>query len=209
MDQILLLLLRKGAHQRPLRITTSELGELSGMSQQNASAKLIALEREGLVQRGKDGVMLTKSGYSMLAEGYATLKNAFEGNAIEVEGTITRGLGEGGYYVSMAGYKSQIRKKLGFDPFPGTLNLRLEGEEMIKRQRILDSEPIIISGFKDEKRTYGDLFAYRCKVGGQDCAIIVPIRTHHGPDIIELISQSDLKRKLSLKDGDKVRVVLC
>ena len=209
MDEILLLLLRKGAHQRPLRLTTGELGSLCGMSQQNASGRLIALEKEGMLERGKDGIMLTKKGYSTLAAGYATLKNAFEGGKLEIEGTITRGLGEGGYYVSMPGYRNQIREKLGFEPFPGTLNLRIEGEELVRRQRIMEAEPVIIPGFRDQKRTYGDILAYRCRIEGEECALIVPVRTHHGPEIIEVISPVNLKKKLGRKDGERVRVSIC
>ncbi|HSB46852.1 MAG TPA: DUF120 domain-containing protein [Candidatus Bilamarchaeum sp.] len=209
MDEILLLLLRKGAHKSPLRMTTAELGAEAGMSQQNASIRLIQLEKEGLVERSKDGITLSKKGMDSLASGYAELKNAFEGSKIEFGGTVVKGLGEGGYYVSMEGYSKQMKEKLGFRPFPGTLNLKLDEQGLIMRQQMLNSEPIIIKGFKDEKRTYGDLFAYRCRIESAECAVIVPIRTHHGPEIIEVVSPHNIKKKLGKKDGDRVKVVLC
>jgi riboflavin kinase len=209
MDEILLLLLRKGAHERPLRLTTSEIGIDAGMSQQNASNRLIQLEKEGLIERGKDGISLTKKGFDSLASGYATLKTAFEGGKIEFEGTIAKGLGEGGYYVSMEGYSRQMKEKLGFAPFPGTLNLKLDDQGIIRRQQMLKLEPVIISGFKDEKRTYGDLFAFKCRIESEECAVIVPIRTHHGPEIIEVVCPFNIKKKLGKKDGDKVKVSLC
>lgn len=209
MDEILLLLLRKGAHRTPLRLTTGDIGLEAGMSQQNASARLIQLEKDGLIERGKDGISLTKTGYGSLASGYADLKSAFEGGKIEFEGVITKGLGEGGYYVSMDGYSRQMKEKLGFAPFPGTLNLKLDAEGALKRQQLVRKEPVIIGGFRDEKRTYGDLFAYRCTIEGEECAIIVPIRTHHGPEIIELVCPFNVKKKLGKKDGDRVRVSIC
>lgn len=107
----------------------------------------------------------------------------------------------------MEGYKKQINEKLGYFPFPGTLNIEIDENEMWKKQHILRMEPIIITGFKDKNRTYGDLFAYKCKIEGNECGLIVPIRTHHGPKIIEIISRLDLKKALNKKDGDKVRVV--
>jgi riboflavin kinase len=209
MDEILLLLLRKGAHKMPLRLTTGEIGTDAGMSQQNASSRIIQLEKEGLIERRKDGILLTKKGYDSLAFGYATLRNAFEGGKLEFEGRIVKGLGEGGYYVSMKGYSRQMKERLGFAPYPGTLNLKLDEKGMIRRQQMLNTEPVIISGFKDEKRTYGDLFAYRCRIENEECAVIVPIRTHHGPEIIELVCPFNVKKKLGKKDGDKVLVSLC
>jgi riboflavin kinase len=208
MDSVLLLLLKRGAHLKPVRLTTTEVGSLTGMSQQNASRKLKILEQEGQIQRSKEGLRLTKKAYDELAAIYSELRNAFEGGHIAIEGIITKGLGEGGYYVSMKGYRRQIAEKLGFDPYPGTLNIRIDDEDGWKKQHLLQLEPIIIPGFKDNDRTYGDLFAYPCKLGKQDCAIIVPLRTHHGPEIIELVSPVDIKKELHKKDGDRVRVMI-
>jgi riboflavin kinase len=206
MDEMLILLLRKGAHAKPCRLTTAELGELCGMSQQNASRKITSLGKEGRVERGKEGIRLTEKGYSELAGLYSSMKSVFEGGKLEFSGTIVRGLGEGSFYMSLGGYRKQIRERLGFDPFPGTLNIRLDDDERWKRQRLLENEPIIISGFKDRNRTYGELYAYRCRMEGRDGAIIVPLRTHHGPEILELICPFNAKFELGKKDGGRVKV---
>ncbi|MFN7991462.1 MAG: DUF120 domain-containing protein [Candidatus Micrarchaeia archaeon] len=206
MERILLLLLKMGAAAKPVRLTTSEIGTETGMSQQNASRMLVVLEAEGQIERSKDGIRLTKRAYDRLASDYAILKTAFEGGKLAIEGTITKGLGEGGYYVSMDGYRNQIKEKLGFDPFPGTLNILMD--EPWKKQQLLQLEPVIIAGFRDKERTFGDLFAYRCRLGKHECAIIVPLRTHHGPEIIEIISPIDIKKGLRKKDGDRVKVVV-
>jgi len=208
MDELLLLLLRHGAHLRTVRVTSSELGSQLGMSQQNASRRLLELERSGYVERKNGGIMLTKKGKDELAGLYSTLKAAFEGGKIEFVGTVVSGLGEGKYYLSLAGYKTQIEAKLGFTAYPGTLNVRLEEADLWKKQHILGLDPVIIKGFRDEKRTYGDLFAYRCSVEGLDCAVLVPLRTHHGPDVLEIIAPWELKRKLKKKDGSRIRVVI-
>ncbi|MFH0884960.1 MAG: DUF120 domain-containing protein [Candidatus Micrarchaeota archaeon] len=206
MDEMLILLLRKGAHTKPCRLTTAELGELCGMSQQNASRKISALEEDGLVERRKDGIILTGKGNGELAGLYSSLKNVFEGAKLEFSGTIVRGLGEGSFYMSLEGYRKQIRERLGFAPFPGTLNIRLDDDERWKRQRLLENEPVIISGFKDRDRTYGELYAYRCRIEGKEGAVIVPLRTHHGPEILELICAFNAKTELGKKDGGRVRV---
>jgi riboflavin kinase len=207
MDEILILLLRRGAHTKPVAMTTTEMGRISGMSQQNASKKLSDLESGGYIERGKDGITLTKKAREGLDELYSSMKAAFEGERLEIEGIITKGLGEGGYYVSLPGYRKQMEEKLGFDPYPGTVNIKVDGSQMWKRQRILQNDPIIIEGFKDKDRTYGDIYAFKCTVEGKACALIIPLRTHHGPDILELVCPFSLKKRLGKGEGDAVKVV--
>jgi riboflavin kinase len=207
MDELLLLLLRHGAHARPARLTGAELGAALSMSQQNASRRLAELERTGYVERKDGGIMLTKTAYGELAGLYSSMKAAFEGGRLEIEGTISAGLGEGRYYISLPGYRKQIEEKLGFSPYPGTLNVRLDEADLWKRQHLLGLDPVVIRGFRDDKRTYGDIFAYACTVEGEKCAVIVPLRTHHGADILEIIARHELKRKLRKKDGQRVRVI--
>jgi len=205
MDEILLLLLKHGAHLKPVKLTTAQIGTEAGMSQQNASRRLRELEEGGCIER-KDGIRLTKSARDELAGAYALLKRAFEAKPLEMSGTIVSGFEEGRYYLSLPGYRKQIREKLGFDPYPGTLNIKLD--ERWKRQHLHQLEAIVIGGFSDGKRTYGNLLAYRCRFRNQECALVVPLRTHHGPEVIELISQHSIKKKFGMKDGDRVKVTV-
>ncbi|MEW6035058.1 MAG: DUF120 domain-containing protein [Candidatus Micrarchaeota archaeon] len=208
MDEILLLLLRRGAHIKSLRMTTSEIGMLAGMSQQNASRKLAQLERSGYLTRRKDGLRLSPKAYDELAGLYSALRSVFEGEKLEIEGVISRGLGEGRYYVSMEGYRKRIAEKLGFDPYPGTLNIKVDESQRWKRQQLLQTEPVIIPGFKDKNRTYGDIFAYPCTIEGRGCALIIPLRTHHGPEVLEVLCPFNIKKELGKGEGDLIKVLL-
>lgn len=208
MDKALFLLLTKEAHKKPVRITTSELGRLIDMSQQNASRKISSLEKEGYIEKTSEGIKLTRKAYDEMSKEYAKLRQIFEGSEMEITGKLQKGIGEGQYYMTLPQYKKQIKEKLGFDPYPGTLNIRLDGEELWKRGHLLQLDPIVISGFKDRNRTYGDLFAYHCRLEGHNCAIIVPLRTHHPSGIIEIICDFDIRKKLKKKDGDMIKVVL-
>ncbi|MFH1521144.1 MAG: DUF120 domain-containing protein [Candidatus Micrarchaeota archaeon] len=207
MDELILVLLKHGAYVRPIKITTTELGKMLRMSQQNASHRLCQLEKDGIIERKHDCLELTKKAKEEIIAVYADLRAALEDEKLDVSGRITKGLGEGKYYLSLDGYKKQIKEKFGFVPFPGTLNIELDEEEMWKKQHVLRMEPTVILGFKDKTRTYGDLFAYKCKIEGIECILIVPIRTHHGPKIIEIVSQFDLKKSLKKKDGNKIKVI--
>ena len=153
-------------------MTTSEIGAGTGMSQQNASRRLAEMESEGYIERGKEGVMISPKGVQELAGIYSSLRQAFEGERLEMRGKIAKGSGEGKYYLSLSGYRKQIKEKLGFDPFPGTLNVMVDEKSMPARQQLRRMEPFVISGFKDGERTYGDLFAYKCRLENLDCAIV-------------------------------------
>jgi riboflavin kinase len=206
MDEILIFLFKKKAHAQPVAVTTSELGEATGMSQQNASRRLNSLEDEGYIKRTQEGILLTKKAYAEMASLYGSMKRVFEEGQLEIEGKITKGLGEGKYYLSMEGYKGQMKELLGFEPYPGTLNI--EVKDPWDREQLVQLEPIVIKGFKDKERSYGDLFAYRCRLEKHECALIVPLRTHHGPRILEVVCPFNIRRKLGKKDGDMVKVVV-
>jgi len=205
MDELLLFLLKKGAHRSACRLTTSEIASATGMSQQNASRRLLIMEREGVVKRGKGGISIDDKGMAELGELRAMLDNMFS-PGLSISGKIAKGLGEGKFYLSHSGYRKQMKEKLGFDPYPGTLNIRLDGAQADKRRRLLQLEPIVISGFEKRGRMFGDLFAYKADIGGIRCALIVPLRTHHGPETIEIVAGENLRTALKKKDGQKVTV---
>lgn len=203
MDELLLLLLRNGAHRSAVRLTTTEIAAQLGMSQQNVSRRLRVLENEGLIRRDASGIALTDVGVTEMKDLLAVLQNAFS-TKLEMKGRVADGLGEGRFYLSKPGYARQIEEKLGFAPYPGTLNLKLEDGEVGKRRRLLQLEPIVIAGFVEDGRRYGDLFAYRAKAEGVECAVVVPLRTHHGQDVIELTAPVNLRSTLNKKSGDMI-----
>ena len=51
---------------------------------------------------------------------------------MKLEGEVTSGLGKGKYYMSKQVYQEEFDDKLGFRPFPGTLNLKVDEEERKK-----------------------------------------------------------------------------
>ena len=201
MDELVIFLLRLGAHNTRLRMSTTQIGQEMDMSQQNASRKLMGLEQAGLVKRDRSGILLTQKAMDDIADLKALLNNAFEPK-LEMHGSIVKGLGEGKFYLSQDGYKKQMKKKLGFEPYPGTLNIKLEREGIEARRRMLQLEPIIIDGFEKDGRKFGELFAYQASAGSVECAIVVPLRTHHGNDMIEVIAPVNLRKALSKKEGD-------
>jgi len=207
MDKVLFFLLEKGGNKKSVRMTTAELGSELGMSQQNASRKLKLLAGAGLIER-ENGIRITSAGMKKIKEHYAMLKKAIEGNRMRFKGSIVDGLRKGKYYLSLPGYKRGIRNRLGFEPYAGTLNVKLSKSDFMKRNEILREEPILIKGFRMKNRSFGDLFAYHCRVDGKSAAIIFPLKSSHPQDIIEVIAETNLRRTLSKGKGSSVVIEL-
>lgn len=122
-----------------------------------------------------------------------------------LEGIVTRGLGKGAVFVSINYYKEEIKKKLGFEAYPGTLNLRIDKRQTNSFKKI---NPIRIEGFKKDGKTFGRVSCYKIKINGINASIIIPELTEHNEDMIEIIAPINLKSELKVEDGDKVRVEL-
>jgi riboflavin kinase len=209
----LLHLAKLGALRKGVFINTFELAKELGTSQQTASRRVLELETKGYIRRSvsRKGqtIVVTEKGAQQLMAVYAILHASLSEalRSIVMTGEVFTGLGEGAYYVSLNGYRMQIIEKLGFDPYPGTLNLKLTDSSDIYFRDVLSHRAgILIKGFSDGKRTYGSVKAFKAKVRGIDAAVLLIERTHYGRDILEVIAPVNLRQALNLKDGDRVSV---
>jgi len=207
MDEVLLFLLHAGAARRPVRLTTAEVGLALGMTQQNASRRLLNLEKEGFIKKMPNGILIAEKGICAARKTYAVLKEAFEGSVSELRGVLRSGLGEGRYYLSLEPYKKIIKNALNFVPYPGTFNLEIDENDIWKRD-LLMSRAIVLPSFEADGRRYGGMSLYPCFVDKFYSAIVFPERTHHKNNIVELISNVNLRKRLKKKDGDRVVVRL-
>ncbi|MBT8171264.1 DUF120 domain-containing protein [Candidatus Bathyarchaeota archaeon] len=204
-----------GAARRTIKISTEYLAEKIEGSQQTASRHLINLEKMAWIKRTitPEGCLLkiTSQGVAELKKLYSELRLIFESDyppAITLEGVLFSGMGEGAYYVTKEGYRKQFMEKLGFDPYPGTFNIKLMSEYDKKALLELETCPAVeLEGFEDESRTFGPVKCFPAiinnKVRG---AVINILRSHYDSSVLEIISPTFLRRKLNLKDGNKVKV---
>jgi len=211
----LLKLAEIGAHKRTAKISTEYLAEKLEISQQTASRYLIDLERSGWIQRTvtPEGslIKISAKGMDELHKLYANLRFLIETAyppSVTLEGTVFTGLGEGAYYITKEHYKQQFIEKLGFTPFPGTLNLKLTTEYDLKSRNELDAYPAIeIKGFKNEDRTFGVVKCYPAIIGNKiKGALIFALRSHYDTSVLEVIAPVCIRKHLKLKDGYKVKV---
>ena len=193
-------------------LSSRELGKALGVSQQSASQRILELIREGMVTRDlatrRQRIRLSPKGADALRKEYADYQRIFEvKETLTVSGIVTSGLGEGAFYMRQKGYKDQFRKKLWFEPYEGTLNLKVQGAELSKIEILRDNPGIEISGFEAAGRTFGGAKCFLATLGHVDCAIILPIRSHHS-DVLEVISKHYLRGALGIKDGDAVELIV-
>jgi len=212
---ILLKLAEMGAHRRIAKISTEYLAGKLGASQQTASRYLIELDKNGWIKRTitPEGCLLkiTDAGIKELKKLYSNLRFLMEAAyppSITLEGVVFSGLGEGAYYISKERYRKQFIEKLGFEPYPGTLNLKLTTDYDVKTRSELEAYPAIeIEGFKNEDRTFGSVKCYPVTIENKvKGALILALRSHYDASVIEIIAPVFLRKHLSLKDGHKVKV---
>ena len=207
-------LLSKGAKCNYVTITTSSLGKNIHKSQQAASKHLLELEENKFITRIINGrnlsVKITSKGFSEMVKLSSVLQKSLDSSPshIDLKGTLVSGMGEGAYYMGLKGYTKQFQSKIGYIPFPGTLNVRLDQkihQESIKQFETLNG--IKIKSFSDGKRTYGWVKCFSAKLNNSiNCQLIVLERTHHDDSVIELISKVCLRKNAKLKDGSKVSI---
>jgi len=207
-------LLRLGANSNFLRISTTELSKVIGGSQQSASRHLQVLESLGFIERkieqGGSHIRITGKGLDELTHVYGELQWFLEGKQAEtiiIMGEVTSGLFEGAYYISKDGYMRQIEDRLGFTPFPGTLNVKISEEYYDKRRNMERRPSILLDGFTDGERAFGAARCYPLTLNDEVAgAMIVAERTTHDYSVMEIISPHYLRRKMNLADGDVVKV---
>ena len=207
-------LLSKGARYNFVQITTSSLGKSIKKSQQAASIHILELENGGFIDRLMTGrqlsIKITQKGYSELVNLHSVLGSSLDlsPSHIELNGSVISGLGEGAYYMSLKGYTKQFKVKIGYVPFPGTLNLKLnqlQSTQIIQQLDEIDS--ITLDPFSDGKRTYGWVKCFHATLNNSiKCELIRLERTHHDDSVIELISKNNLRKIARLKTGSKVTI---
>ena len=208
----------EGGRSGQVKISCSGLAGRLDASGQTASRRLRRLESVGYLDRDivADGqwVSLTEPGVAALHREYAHYRRIFEGtdpSTVELDGTVTSGMGEGRHYISLPGYMEQFAERLGYEPFPGTLNVDLDEEGVRTRSAMSSLSGVPIDSWEDDDRTFGPATCYAATVDydgaiAAETHIIVPERTHHDETQLEIIAPIKLREELGLDDGDTVSV---
>ncbi len=122
----------------------------------------------------------------------------------ELEGRLCSGLGEGARFTQLEWAEREFREKLGFSPYPGTLNLSLTGSAWAEaRSRLQRASGIAIvppQGFCASK-CFAVLINERI-----EAAAVLPDITDYPADKFEVLAPVAVRQELNLQDGDTVRL---
>jgi len=122
---------------------------------------------------------------------------------MEVKGIIISGMGRGKYFMSQDIYIKQFQENLKFKPFIGTLNIKIEPNEISKIMNIPTDKFGLING----KGKLGDVKFIKAVLNDAvEGAIVFPAKTKHTEDVLEFISNKNLRKSLKFRDGDKVNL---
>ena len=200
------------------KVSCAGLAEDLDVSTQTVSRRLQRLESAGLLDREtvSDGqwTAVTEAGEQALRREYQAYRRLFETpDSVELRGRVTGGMGEGRHYRSLPGYREQFLERLGYEPFPGTLNIDLTDESVRARAALSAIDAVPIDAWEDDERTFGPASCYPATVeaGGEsfdEAHAIVPERTHHDESQLELIAPVKLRDELGLGDGDRIEILI-
>ena len=123
---------------------------------------------------------------------------------VRIRGLVTSGAAEAQRFIELPWVRRRLRERLGFEPYPGTLNLHLADEsdrlafEWLKRQPAIPIEP---------DPGYCAARCYRALLEGRlPVAIIVPDVPGYPSDTLELLAPVRLRDELGLRDGSALTV---
>jgi CTP-dependent riboflavin kinase len=125
---------------------------------------------------------------------------------LTVTGKIVTGEKKGAFFTQLDWVQNQCQEKLGFKPFPGTLNLEIEAAIIPRIEALLKKSGIELVP-PDSNFCAGHV--YPVSIMGVTGAIVAPaedVRVH-GKNIIELIAPTCLKDAMDVDDGDEIMLV--
>ena len=155
---------------------------------------------------------------------------------MRLTGTVSSGLGRAHVFMAQDHYQVQFKLILGDVAWPGTLNVQVNGDDLVAyvalrhlsgvdtldideeikvRTTEIDISGIEMSrirGFLREGRSFGGATAFDATIevegkGALPCAILIPDLTRH-VDVVEVIAIDFLRDTLNVSDGDVVSLNL-
>lgn len=116
----------------------------------------------------------------------------------EIKGVVVSGSGTAKLYVGLPWVRRQLREKLGFEPYPGTLNLKVEKADRKTLEEKARIEITPAEGF------YRGLLTEVLVEGSIKAAVVIPLKPGYPGDLVEVVAAENLRKKLRLKDGDLI-----
>lgn len=122
-----------------------------------------------------------------------------------MQGTLIRGKGEAAGFTAIPWVRQQAIDRLGIDPHPGTVNIRLnDPASLAVWMSVRSSQAVMIDPPSAEGGRFCRARCYPMRIGGMPAAAVVPEVEGYPHDTVELIAAVGVRDALSLVDGDTV-----
>ena len=132
---------------------------------------------------------------------------------ILVKGVVFSDLGRAGAFLGVDWVRDAVRERVGFDPFPGTLNVRARGTDLTRWEQVRKHAGKIVLSSPDP--AFCNAFLFTGSLEGwksqpeshERIAVVVPEVKEYPADKLEIIAAVSLKQTRSVRDGDELTVV--
>jgi CTP-dependent riboflavin kinase len=126
---------------------------------------------------------------------------------LKISGKIVGGAKQGAFFTQLDWVQQQCLDKLGFAPWPGTLNLEIPMDHVAVIENLKVTEGLELVS---PDSNYCSGYVFPVSIEGIPGAIVLPaedVRVH-AKNIVEIISPKMLKESLGVKDGDRVTLTI-
>ena len=116
-----------------------------------------------------------------------------------LKGKVVSGMGVGAKII--ADYLPKFKEICGFEVFPGTLNIMLEKDFDFPKSRHIEAF------VKPDGTKRGKVYFVKAKIKSLPSVFLIrPEKTGHPKNILEIVSDKNLRKHFGLKDGYLVNV---
>lgn len=132
---------------------------------------------------------------------------------ILVKGVVFSDQGRAGAFLGIDWVREGVRERVGFDPYPGTLNVRASGADLNRWEQVRQHGGRVVLPSPDP--AFCNAFLFTGSLEGWDSqpgsreriAVVVPEVEEYPADKLEIIAAVSLKQARSVRDGDQLTVV--
>jgi riboflavin kinase len=123
---------------------------------------------------------------------------------MRITGRVVRGVGESASFLSIPWVNRQMREKLRFQPYEGTLNISVDDPDIQRRLKAHQGDRLC-----SESAGFCDALIFRGLIADKfECGIVLPLVPNYDEYLLEIVASVHLKDSLGLKDGDTVALEL-
>ena len=123
---------------------------------------------------------------------------------VEITGRLATGVGFGKHFTRLDWARAQFIAKLGIDPYPGTVNVIVDGADLATWTRLVALPGVRIANPRNGPHDC-DARCYPVTIGGWiEAAIVLPEVAGYAPGQIEVIAAVGVRDALGISDGDAV-----